>query len=257
LPAAHFGTRPSAAGLLTDVDQTVIESASSIAPNENDEYLTKVVTSRGISWALRIHGSLPKSVQDSQFLNQFTAIQQSGNGGGSGVQNPLLDKPLSSLLRQKKYLPMPKIIPSSRSYLTVSSYDRDILPLDSLLVIDADSGVTFGWLSSNAFWLWTQTVSSNAPSATIYTAYNSFPAPALSRKNKEILESAANTVLRSRGHFLETSLTQLYDVVPDQLLWAHQELDAVVNRLFDLADDASDTEVIDILIERYSFLAAA
>jgi hypothetical protein len=52
-------------------------------------------------------------------------------------------------------------------------------------------------------------------------------------------------------------LTQLYDVVPDQLLWAHQELDVVVNRLFDLADDATDAEVIDVLIERYRFLAAA
>ncbi len=257
MPPAFIGARAGAVGLVVDVDQGSLETALLIAPDDQEQYVAKVATSHGIRWGVRIRGLLPEAVRDSEFVHQFVVIKKSGDADASESDSPLLAKPLSSLLRRKKYLAVPKEISSSRNYLNVSTYDRDILPLDSLLVIDADSGTTFGWLSSKSFWLWTQVVASNAPKATTYTAYNSFPAPALSRKNKELLESAANTVLRSRSHFLETSLTHLYDIAPEQLLWAHQELDAVVNRLFDLADDASDTEVIDVLIERYRFLAAA
>jgi hypothetical protein len=257
LPAAHFGTRAVAAGLIIDVDELVVESAEKVSPSEKHEYLTKIVTSRGIGWGIRVRGALPESVRDSTFLQQLIVPRRSGDAAVSEAHNRLLNRPLSSLLQRGKYLAVPKTISNLRNYLAVSSYDPEILPLDSLLVIDADSGTTFGWLSSKAFWLWTQVVASNAPSATVYMAYNSFPALDLSPKNKAILESAANTVLRSRGHFLQTSLTELYDIPPAQLLWAHQKLDAVVNELFDLAGDASDAEVIDALISRYRLLAAA
>ena len=258
LPVAHFGTRAGAAGLIINVDELAVESAEKVSPSEKHEYLTKVVTSRGIGWGIRVRGAIPQSVRDSTFLQQLIVPRRSGDAGVSETHNRLLNRPLSSLLRREKYLAVPKTISNQRNYLAVSSYDPEILPLDSLLVIDADSGTTFGWLSSNAFWLWTQVVSSNAPSATVYMAYNSFPAPALSSpKKKAILESAANTVLRSRGHFLQTSLNELYEIPPAQLLWAHQKLDAVVNELFDLAGDASDAEVIDALISRYRLLAAA
>ena len=249
LPLARLGARPGAIGLLP-IDESLLASVLAISPGETNEYVTKISTSHGTKWAVRIRGLLPPAVAASELIQKLT-------GDTTTRHNPLLDRPLASFLQAEEYLAIPKKISSDRNYLSVSTYDRDILPLDSLVVIDADSGATFGWLSSKAFWLWTQVVSSNAPTATTYQAYNSFPAPALSRKNKEILESAANTVLRSRGHFLETSLTQLYDVVPDQLLWAHKELDALVNQFFSLARDASDTEVINALIESYQLLLAA
>ena len=249
LPLARLGTRPGAIGILP-IDESFLASVLAISPGETNEYVTKISTSHGTKWAVRIRGLLPPAVAASELIQKLT-------GDTTTRHNPLLDRPLASFLQAEEYLAIPKKISSDRNYLSVSTYDRDILPLDSLVVIDADSGATFGWLSSKAFWLWTQVVSSNAPTATTYQAYNSFPAPALSRKNKEILESAANTVLRSRGHFLETSLTQLYDVVPDQLLWAHKELDALVNQFFGLARDASDTEVINALIESYQLLLAA
>ena len=249
LPLARLGNRPGAIGLLP-IDESFLASLLAISPGETNEYVTKISTSHGTKWAVRIRGLLPPAVANSELIQKLT-------GDTEARHNPLLDRPLASFLQAEEYLAIPKKISSDRNYLSVSTYDRDILPLDSLVVIDADSGATFGWLSSKAFWLWTQVVSSNAPTATTYQAYNSFPAPALSRKNKEILESAANTVLRSRGHFLETSLTQLYDVVPDQLLWAHKELDALVNQFFGLARDASDAEVINALIESYQLLLAA
>jgi len=257
LPRARFGKRPGALGLLTDVDESMLAAAQALAPSETSEYVAKVASSHGLGWSVRIRGLLPKSVNESEFIHKFIRASRLSGDEVSEQDNPLLDRPLSSLLEPQKYLAIPKKISTARNYLSVSSYDRDVLPLDSLLVIDADSGATFGWLSSNAFWLWTQVVASNAPTSNVYTAYNSFPAPKLSRKNQELLESAANTVLRSRGHFLETTLTELYDGAPEQLLWAHQELDLLVNELFDLPRDAIDSEVIKRLIERYRFLEAA
>jgi len=257
LSVARFGTRPGAIGLITEIGETLLASAETVSPNETVEYVTRVASRHGVGWGIRIRGLLPEAVRGSEFIQQFVVLERSSDEGVSEGHNPLLDKPLSSLLRKNKYLAIPKEISSDRNYLSVSTYDRDVLPLDSLLVIDAHSGATFGWLSSNAFWLWTQVVASNAPAATTYTAYNSFPAPGLSRKNKELLDSAANTVLRSRGHFLETTLTELYAGAPEQLLWAHKELDSLVNQFFGLARDASDAEVINALIESYQLLLAA
>ena len=84
----------------------------------------------------------------------------------------------------------PKVIAETRDYLRVSTYDADVLPLDSLLVIGDETQVTFGWLSSRAFWIWTQVVRRNIPNATTYTAYVNFPAPKLGRKDRNRLEVA-------------------------------------------------------------------
>ncbi len=83
LPVAHFGTRAGAAGLIINVDELVVESAEKVSPSEKHEYLTKVVTSRGIGWGIRVRGAIPQSVRDSTFLQQLIVPRRSGDAGVS------------------------------------------------------------------------------------------------------------------------------------------------------------------------------
>jgi hypothetical protein len=220
LPPARFGVRASRAGLATHLTATQIEQARTIAPDAVADYLIRVADERVIGWGFRFEGLLPEGVSRSPLIAAFIPI---GNKPRTpvGTRGDLLDLPLSSLLPTGSFIGVPRRISDQRDYLSVTTYDPDVLPLDSLLVIDTDTIVVFGWLSSRAFWLWTQAVRSSAPSATTYTAYTSFPAPTLSRKQRQAIELAVDTILRSRSHLLDDSLRGLYGRMPEQLLWAH------------------------------------
>lgn len=254
LPRARLGVRPGAVGLTLDLtDEQLFEAESIEAPTS--DFLTRVATDRTTAWALRFEGLLPEAVRHSSLVARFIPIGHTPREGQVGGSD-LLDKPLTQLMPSAAYISIPKAIPESRDYLRVSTYDADILPLDSLLVIDEDTLVTFGWLSSRAFWLWTQVVRDNVPMATTYTAYVNFPAPKLGRKDRNRLEVAVDTVLRSRSHFLMDKVDNLYARMPDQLQWAHTELDVVVEDLLGIPADSDDTEVIKHLLQRYQSLAA-
>lgn len=124
------------------------------------------------------------------------------------------------------------------------------------MVISEETTVVFGWLASRAFWCWQQAVAASNPRATTLQAYNTFPAPELSRKDREVLETAASTVLLSRSHLMDGSLDDLYANLPDQLAWAHGELDATVDRLLGIPEGADDEQAIAVLLTAYAELAA-
>jgi hypothetical protein len=254
LPRARLGVRPGAVGLVLDLTEEQLLEAKSIGAPASD-FLTRVASTRTTSWALRFEGLLPEAVRQSSLVARFIPIGHTPRDGHVGGSE-LLDKSLTQLMPAGAFIAIPKVIPETRDYLRVSTYDANVLPLDSLLVIDEDTHVTFGWLSSRAFWLWTQVVRSNFPTATTYTAYVNFPAPKLGRKDRNRLEVAVDTVLRSRSHLLNDTVDDLYSRLPEQLQWAHKELDVVVEELLGIPADSDDTEVIRLLLQRYQSLAA-
>ena len=254
LPRAHFGVRPGAVGLALDLTDEQLHLAQSLDAPRAD-FLTQVATDRTTTWALRFEGLIPEAVRKSSLVARFIPIGHTPREGQVGGSH-LLDKPLTQLMPSGAYIAIPKVIPETRDYLRVSTYDPDVLPLDSLLVIDDDTQVTFGWLSSRAFWLWTQVVRSNIPTATTYTAYVNFPAPKLGRKDRNRLEVAVDTILRARSHLIGDTVEDLYGRMPDQLQWAHSELDSVVEDLLGIPADSDDEAVIRSLIRQYQSLAA-
>lgn len=254
VPTARFGVRHGDIGLVTTLAHEDVREARLLdAPD--DEYLTRIATSRDVGWGLRVEGLLPEAVRGSQIITRFIPIGHTPRDGHAGGSE-LFDKPLSELMPSGAFIALPKVIPASRDYLRVSTYDADVLPMNSLLVIEKDTVLTFGWLSSRAFWLWTQVVKANIPTATTYTAYVNFPAPLLGKKDRNRLEVAADTVLRARSHLMNGGIDELYSTWPDQLAWAHSELDVIVEELLGISADADDTAVINTLVARYEEVAA-
>jgi hypothetical protein len=60
--------------------------------------------------------------------------------------------------------------------------------------------------------------------------YNNFPWPKEpSQKNIETVEVKAQNILNVRAEFPNSSLADLYDIIPPKLVKAHQELDKAVD----------------------------
>ncbi len=197
----------------------------------------------GVREMLRLHakalrrpiGSLPRA--------------HSGRTVSSGISAPVRTQPDWVVLRRRLH-------DGPRDLANVARYDETDLPLDDLNYITDDTMVVFGWLASRAFHLWQQTVLSGNPRATTLQAYNTFPAPRLGKKDRATLEGAARTVLVSRSHLMAGSLADLYADLPEQLAWAHAELDATADRLLGIADDADDEQAAAVLVRAFAALAA-
>ena len=174
---------------------------------------------------------------------------RSGRAASTGIGASLRPQPDWVVLRRR-------ILDGPRDLANVARYDETDLPLDDLNYITDDTLVVFGWLASRAFWLWQQAVLKDNPRATTMQAYNSFPVPPLSHKDREMLEDAARTVMLSRSHLMDGSLEALYADVPEQLAWAHSELDATVNRILGIEDDAGDQQATDGLVKAFESLVA-
>jgi hypothetical protein len=87
-------------------------------------------------------------------------------------------------------------------------------------------------------------------------AYNSFPAPLLGRTEREALVHAVEGVVLTRSYLMEGSLAALYANPPVQLVYAHRELDAVVDRLLGIPAGADDEEAFSVLVRAYESLVA-
>lgn len=152
---------------------------------------------------------------------------------------------------------LPRRLPGGpRDLAAVARYDETDLPLDALLVISEETSLVFGWLASRAFWVWQQAVRVGNRRATTLQAYNSFPAPLLGRTEREALVHAVEGVVLTRSYLMEGSLAALYANPPVQLVYAHRELDAVVDRLLGIPAGADDEEAFSVLVRAYESLVA-
>ena len=173
----------------------------------------------------------------------------SGRSHSTGVSSPPRPQPDWVVLRRRLH-------GGPRDLANVARYDETDLPLDDLNYITEDTMVVFGWLTSRAFYLWQQTVLAGNPSATTLQAYNTFPVPKLVKRDRESLEGAARTIMVARSHLMDGSLDDLYADLPEQLAWAHTELDATVDRLLGIPDDVNDQQAAAVLLKSFEALVA-
>jgi len=259
LPQARWGIAPQRAGLLADLSPNEAESLIALDPINAPTSVTRVVSAnsllRGeVIWAARLNSQTPTSFISSEVYQRFEVIGRPLGKSDKEAKQPFLEVPFADLRSPRQMFVVPKSFPHSRDYLSVTSIDPEVIPLNSLLVISGGSVTTFGILSSRPFFLWAHVVSQNGVTA---TAYNTFPFPPLTKKQNHEIDTAADTVLRARMHFLGESLNDLYSAMPRQLLQAHKNLDTVVEGILGIPANSSDSEVAKSLYRDYKALLAA
>lgn len=148
-----------------------------------------------------------------------------------------------------------------------TSENRDYLPAGLLKEQTAISNSSFGMPCENlwAFALlvsrmnltWVATVCSRMRTDYRFTntlAWNTFPVPKLTLKNKEDLTKCAEEILIVREHFFPATIADLYESkkMPDDLRRAHERNDEVLERIYIGRRFKNDTERLEKLFELYT-----
>ncbi len=162
---------------------------------------------------------------------------------------------------QRSYKPteailVPRVSSERREYIPVGYVDEDTVISDSALAVYAAAPWVFGILSSRMHMAWVKAVGGRMKTDYRYSAdlcYNTFPLRNLTEAEQNRVTEAAYGVLDARDKHLGASPADLYDPdkMPDNLRAAHDQLDAIVDRLYRPSGFANDEERLECLFALY------
>jgi hypothetical protein len=119
-----------------------------------------------------------------------------------------------------------------------------------------------GILMSNMHMDWMRAVGGRLESRYRYSAtlvYNTFPWPTVSENQKTSIEKLSENIFLARERYPEKNLAQLYDpdLMPEDLLAAHQALDLAVEKLYRERPFRDSSDRLEHLFNLYEKLAAS
>jgi hypothetical protein len=159
------------------------------------------------------------------------------------------------------YLAVPIVSSSSRDYVPMKIFSKEVIPTNALLTIPDVQLEVFAVLQSRAFSLWLQTVGGRLKSDYRISAeivYNNFPFPAFDEQETSRLQKAGEDLISVRSKFQDLSLADMYDpnFMPSELRKIHDENDSLVLTAFGLKRNAKDTEILARLFERFEEMSS-
>ena len=160
------------------------------------------------------------------------------------------------------YLLIPSVSSERRTYIPMGFMPPSVIASNLCLIIPGATLYHFGVLSSAMHMAWTRTVCGRLGITYRYSAgivYNNFPWPlALTDRQKQVIENAAQAVLEARAQFPRASLADLYDplTMPAVLVDAHHQLDAAVDAAYAKRKLTGDSDRVAFLFERYQQIAS-
>ena len=185
---------------------------------------------------------------------RIAAVQQYRLQSSSAVTRKLADKPTRfhvENMPQSNFLVVPEVSSSRRDYIPIGFMSPEDGLCSNLLKLFPDASLYhFSVLSSSVHVIWMRAVCGRIGVTLRYSinlVYNNFPWPkrvhyTLKRK----LEQAATKILQVRKAHEDMPLAQLYnpDTMPDDLLQAHKENDALVKRAYGFEPELDDNHVL-------------
>ncbi|MFA6395590.1 MAG: DNA methyltransferase [Sulfurimonas sp.] len=153
------------------------------------------------------------------------------------------------------YIFIPRHSSENRDYIPMDFFTKDYIAGDTGLAIPCARLFDFGLLTSKIHNDWVRYTCGRIKSDYRYSneiVYNNFPFPQeITDKQREQIETLAQTVLDARTQFPDSSLADLYNplTMPPKLLKAHEALDKAVDKLYRKEGFKSDTERVACLFE--------
>lgn len=163
--------------------------------------------------------------------------------------------------RPKPAIILPKTTSNSRQYIPMGFVDKDTVISDlSFAVYDAEPWV-LGLLTSKMHMAWVDAVAGRLRVGFRYSntiVYNNFPVPALREVEKQEIEEKTFAILDARENHPDKTLADIYDSekMPDDLRFAHQELDEVVDNIYRKKPFENDEERLAHLFDLYETMTA-
>jgi hypothetical protein len=160
------------------------------------------------------------------------------------------------------YLLLPSVSSERRNFIPIGFMPPEVIASNLCLIIPNATLYHFGVLTSTMHMAWVRYTCGRLKSDYRYSnsiVYNNYPWPdEQTDKQREAVESAAQTVLDARAQFPQSSLADLYDplTMPPVLVKAHQALDRAVDACYRKAAFANDAQRVEFLFERYQQLTS-
>ena len=156
---------------------------------------------------------------------------------------------------------VPLVSSENRKYVPFGFIDKDTIPSNLCSFISNATLYHFGMLTSEMHMTWVKYVCGRLKSDYRYSntiVYNNYPFPEnISDKQKQKVETAAQTVLDTRAKYPDSSLADLYDprTMPPDLVKAHQILDKAVDLCYRPQAFANELNRIEFLFGLYESLS--
>lgn len=137
----------------------------------------------------------------------------------------------------KRYLIIPEVSGENREYIPIGFMEPEVLCSNLVRVMQHPTLYHYGILTSKAHMLWTKAICGRLDNRVRYTTrivYNNFPWPNPSESQKQEIETCAEQLLIVQNRYSDVPYKLLYNpnLMPDDLLIAHKNLDAAVYKAY-------------------------
>lgn len=247
MPAVIYGSKPTDdKKLLVSADEYDAVAADPIAA----KYLRRFIGARELlhdspRWCLWMAGAPRTDIARSRVLRERAkAVEQMRSDSSDLATNRAASWPhLFQYDRQPQtsYLAIPRHVGAQRRYFTAARYDADVICGDANFMVADPDGFALGILSSSMFIAWMRAIGGRIKSDLRFSntfTYNNFPLPSLTSRQRAQIVSAASKIITARQAHAGASLATLYESLsmPNDLIAAHDALDQVVDRIFEVND---------------------
>lgn len=156
---------------------------------------------------------------------------------------------------------VPKNTVEGIAYLTPDFVSRKTITTDLAFVTFTEEIWVLSILSSTIHRVWAEAISGGLGAGIRYSSlitYNAFPVPLLTEQNRADLTACAESILLAREAHFPATIANLYDPdnMPENLRYAHERNDEVLERIYIGRRFKNDTERLEKLFELYTKMTA-
>lgn len=139
----------------------------------------------------------------------------------------------------------PCVTSEKRAYFQMGILDSNAIVNNNVSVVFDGDIWLLALLESRMHMVWVKSCCGGHETRPRYSSelcYNTFPAPVLNKRQKDILANLSITLLEVRENYCDRSLGNLYDNMPPELARVHYWIDATVDSLYRSKPFDSDEE---------------
>jgi hypothetical protein len=217
-------------------------------------------------WCLWLVELDPGDIARSQILHgRLDAVRQFRKGSTADSTRQMAETP--HLFGQRSqpdtpYVCVPRHASETRRFFPTAVFASDVICGDANFKADDPDGLAFAVISSSAFITWQRAVGGRIKSDLRFSntlTWNTFPLPALSDTQRTAIIAGGHAVLAARELHPERSLADHYNplAMSPELLRAHRDLDAAVDKVFGLRGVATESDRLRALFISYGQVTAS
>lgn len=208
---------------------------------------------------------LPLAKSNPEFLRRFQVVQKKRSSPKAGPRaKKAANVPHQFAFISNRQLPsivIPRVSSENRPYLPVDLADKDVILGDRNFALYDAPLWNMAIIASRLHWVWIGTVCVRMRTDFSYSntlGWNTFPIPVLTEQNKADLTACAEAILLAREAHYPATIADLYEVkdgvskMPDNLRFAHERNDEVLERIYIGRRFKNDTERLEKLFELYT-----